>query len=55
MEIEKTNNLENELMTENGTFVDSVIDSLEIPGMTEKEADEYKEQEVMDTVQEGGL
>lgn len=55
MENEETNNLENELKTEDGTFVDSVLDSLEIPEMSEKEADEYKEQERIDTVSEGGL
>ncbi|MBQ2639296.1 MAG: hypothetical protein IJF92_00820 [Bacilli bacterium] len=51
---EETNNKDNELKTENGVFVDSIVDSLEIPVMTDEEADN-REYENIEIVQEGGL
>ena len=52
---EETNDLEKILPVENGTYVDSTLDSLAIPEMTEKEADEYIEPENVKIEQEGGL
>lgn len=52
--MEETDNRENELHTVDGTFVDDVIDTLEVPEMTEQEADDNKEQEQITIEEEGG-
>lgn len=51
---EETENKAIELPTVDGTYVDSVYETLEIPSMTESEADSYKEQEVIEVEEEGG-
>ena len=52
MENEETNTAP-ELETVDGTFVDSVLDTLEIPEMTDEEADS-KEAEQVEIEEEGG-
>lgn len=49
---EETDNKANELKTINGTFVDSILDTLEVPSMTYEEADSYRENEKFE--EEGG-
>lgn len=51
---EETDNKANELKTINGTFVDSILDSLEIPQMTYEEADSYREPEKVEIEEESG-
>ena len=44
-----------ELKVEDGAFIDKEICSVEMPSFTDEEADDYKEQENVKLVQEGGL
>lgn len=53
MESEETQDV-NVLETVDGTFVDSVENSVDIPEMTEEEADD-REYEQVEVVEEGGL
>lgn len=55
MENEETNNVDNLLPVEDETYVDSTVDSLEIPEMTAEEADQNKEQENIEIENEGGV
>lgn len=52
MEPELTDNKANELATVDGTFVDDVVDTLEIPDIENPDDREYEE---IETVEEGGL
>lgn len=52
MENEETNTAP-ELETVDGTFVDSVLDTLDVPEMTDEEADS-KEAEQVEIEEEGG-
>lgn len=56
MENEETEVIDNELSVIDGTYVDqeTTLDSMEVPEMTEQEADEYKEQEEVEIEEEGG-
>ena len=49
---EETENTSKELKTVDGVFIDSIIDTLEIPKMTYEEADNYRENEKFE--EEGG-
>ena len=49
---EETDNKVNELSTVDGTFVDDVVDTLEIPNIENPDDREYENVEI---VQEGGL
>lgn len=55
--MEETDVNENVLPTEEGVYVDPnvAVDSTEIPTFTPEEADEYKEQEVIENTEEEGL
>lgn len=51
---EEANTNANELKTVDGTFIDNVVDTLEIPEMSYEEADTYKESEKVTIEEEGG-
>ena len=51
---EETADRSKELQTVDGTYIDSVSETLNVPILTNEEADEYKEQENIEIEMEGG-